>query len=118
MSDHREIFTFLAYCWDVTRAQEIAAHLPVHHADFRPWFGWLAAIRIGEEHLDQADLSRPLILVQIREADGDVMLIDGSHPLARAKKDGTSDLPFVLLDEEQEYEIRLHGGRKNPPNDN
>jgi hypothetical protein len=111
MSD-REVFQFLSYRWDVTHAQQIAADLPVGSFDPQPWFGWLGAIGLDEAHIPVVDLTRPIIAVRIREADGAVMIIDGWHRLARAQRDGVTELPAVLLDEDQEYEVRIFGGDK------
>ena len=111
MSD-REWFQFLAYRWDVTAAQQIAAELPVYRFDPQPWFSWLGAIRLNENLVPTVDLERPLIMVCLREADGAVILIDGWHRLARAQREGAKELPVVVLDEDQEYEVRIFGGDK------
>jgi hypothetical protein len=58
-----------------TRAQQIAADLPVGSFDPQPWFGWLGAIGLDEAHIPVVDLTRPIIAVRIREADGAVMII-------------------------------------------
>ncbi|RFS81500.1 hypothetical protein D0T12_31625 [Actinomadura spongiicola] len=113
MSD-REVFQFLAFRWDITKAQQIAADLPVHRFDPRPWFGWLAAIALDEDHIPAVDLDRPLIAVRLREADGSAMIIDGWHRVARAQRDGVTELPIVVLDEDQEYQVRIFGGDKVP----
>ncbi|MFE2181099.1 hypothetical protein [Streptomyces sp. NPDC059455] len=105
-----EYFQFLAFRWDVTKAQQIARTLPICRLDPQPWFRLLGAIRLNENHVPQADLERPLILVRIREADGATLIIDGWHRLARAQREGVKDLPAVLLDENQELEVRIFGG--------
>ncbi|WP_049577373.1 ParB N-terminal domain-containing protein [Streptomyces sp. SBT349] len=115
MSDDREYFRFLTYQWDVTRAQEIAAGRPVHYFDPRSWFGWLGAVRINEEHVADADLTRPLIVVKIKEAGGDPLIIDGWHRLARAARENVTRLPVVVLDETQEFQARVFGGAKGRP---
>jgi nitrogen fixation protein len=108
----REVFQFLAYRWDVTAAQQIAAELPVHRFNPQPWFGWLGAIGLDEDHVPTVDLERPLIMVRLREAGGAAMLIDGWHRLARAQREGITELPVVVLDEDQEYQVRIFGGDK------
>jgi hypothetical protein len=108
-----EFFQFLAFRWDVTRAQQIAADLRVHRMNPEPWFGWLGAIRIDEEYVPRADLDRPVIAVRIREADGNAVIIDGWHRVARAQREGISELSVVLLDEDQEYDVRVFGGTKS-----
>ncbi|WP_413116211.1 hypothetical protein ACK1X7_36875 [Streptomyces sp. CY1] len=107
-----EYFQFLAFRWDVTKAHQIARTLPIRRLDAEPWFGLLGAIRLNERHVLYADLERPLILVRIREADGAALIIDGWHRLARAQREGVKDLPAVLLDENQELEVRIFGGVK------
>ncbi|MDT0318532.1 hypothetical protein [Streptomyces millisiae] len=111
---NREYFQFLAYRWDVTRAQEIAADLPVYRMAVEPWFGWLPAVRIDEDYIDRVDLGRPLIMVKIKEADGALLIIDGWHRIARAQRDSVSHLPVTVLNEEQEREVRIFGGSKKP----
>lgn len=111
MSD-RGVFQFLAYRWDVTAAQQIAAELPVYRFDPQPWFGWLGAIGLNEDHVSTVDLERPLIMVRLREVGGGAMLIDGWHRLARAQREGVTGLPVVVLDEDQEYQVRIFGGDK------
>lgn len=83
MSD-REVFQFLVYRWDVTAAQQIAAGLPVYRFDPQPWFGWLGAIGLDEDHVSTVDLERPLIMMRLRGVGGAAMLTDGWHRLARA----------------------------------
>lgn len=105
-----EYFQFLAFRWDVTKAQQVARTVPVRRLDPQPWYRLLSAIRLDEDHIPHADLERPLILVRIREAGGTALIIDGWHRLARARRDGATDLPAVLLDEDQEFEVRIFGG--------
>lgn len=108
-----EYFHFLTYRWDITRARAVAVDLPVERFDPQLYFAWLSAVRIDEGHLVQADLSEPLIFAQVAEL-GDVMLIDGWHRLARARRDGVTDLPCVVLDAEQERQVRVFGGTTHP----
>ncbi|WP_165964080.1 ParB N-terminal domain-containing protein [Actinomadura sp. KC216] len=113
MSDH-EVFQFLSWRWDITKAQEIAAELPVQRVDPKPWFGWLGAIALNEDHIPTVALDRPIIAVRLRELDGAAMIIDGWHRIARAQRDGVTELPIVVLDEDQEYQVRIFGGDKLP----
>lgn len=107
-----EWFHFLSYSWNVTAAQQIAADLPVHRFDPRSWFGWLGAIALDEEHIATADLERPIIVVRIAEANGAPLIIDGWHRIARARRDDITELPVVVLDEDQERQVRIFGGDK------
>ncbi len=110
-----EYFQFLLYRWDVTKAQQIAANLPVHRFNAQPWFGWLGLIRVDDDHVRTADLDQPLLVVKIRELGGSALIIDGWHRLARAKLDGVAELPVIVLDEDQEHEARIFGGDKGQP---
>jgi nitrogen fixation protein len=109
MSD-RECFCFLSYCWDVTAAKQIAANLPIGRFDPTSWFGWLGAITLDEDHIPTVDLERPIIAVKLADAGGASMIIDGWHRIARAQRDGLTDLPVTVLDEDQERTIRVYGG--------
>jgi hypothetical protein len=109
-----EYLQFLAYRWDVTAAQAMAETMPVRRLDPRLWFPLLSAVTVDEEYVRRADLSRPLILVKVRELQGS-LIIDGWHRLARARAEGVGDLPFVRLDEDQEFRVRIFGGTKRPP---
>ena len=114
MSGH-EMFQFLTYRWDITEAGKIAAGLPVHRFNPQPWFGWLGLIQIDPEHMASADLERPILVVKIRELGSSPLVIDGWHRLAKAQRDGVADLPVIVLDEDQEYDVRIWGGDKGLP---
>jgi nitrogen fixation protein len=110
----REVFQFLTWRWDVSKAQQIAADLPVRSFDPQPWFGYLSTVALNEDHIPTVNLERPIIAVQLREANGAAFIIDGWHRLARAQRDGVTKLPIVVLDEDQEYQVRICGGDKHP----
>ena len=112
MNDNDEYFQFLSYRWNVTRAQGIARDLPTGKLSVGDWSKHLAVISLDDDHVESVDLRRPLILVRIADAGGLVLLIDGWHRLARAVRDGVAELPFHLLDEDQEYTVRIVGGSK------
>lgn len=52
-----------------------------------------------EEHIEQADLSRPVILAEIRP--GSYNLIDGHHRLEKANRMGMNELDAYFLSPEQ-----------------
>jgi hypothetical protein len=113
MNDNNEYFQFLSYRWNVTKAQEIARDLPTGKIGVADWARHLGIIGLDDDHLDTVDLRRPLILVRIADVGGLVLIIDGWHRLARALRDGVAELPFHLLDEDQEFEVRVFGGSKS-----
>lgn len=117
MNDNSEYFQFLSYRWNVTKAQEIARDLPTGKLGVGDWSKHLGIIALDDDHLDSVDLRRPLILVRIADVGGLVLLIDGWHRLARAVRDGIDELPFHLLDEDQEYTVRVFGGSKPTTDD-
>lgn len=114
VGSHHEVFQFLSWRWDITKAQQIAADLPVQRVDPELWFGWLGAIALNEDHVPTVDLGRPIIAVRLRELDGAAMIIDGWHRIARAQRDGVTELPIVVLDEDQENQVRIFGGDNLP----
>lgn len=114
MTDHEE-FQFLTYRWDITKAWTIAEGLPTRRFNPEPWFGWLGLIQIDEDHLASADLNRPILTVKIRELGNAALVVDGWHRLARAQRDGVGELPVIVLDEDQEYQVRIWGGDKGLP---
>lgn len=109
-----EHFQFLSYRWDVARAKKIANELPVGFIDLRPFFPWLNVVRIDARRVPHVDLTQPLILARVTELGGAAMLIDGWHRVARAHRDGVTELPCVVLDTVQERAVRLFGGTKAP----
>jgi ParB-like chromosome segregation protein Spo0J len=54
-----------------------------------------------------SDLERPVLVVKIRELGGAALIVDGWHRLAKAQRDGVAELPVVVLDEDQEYQVRI-----------
>ena len=111
----REVFQFLTYRWNVTKAQQVAATLPVRQFNAEPWFGWLGLIHVDEDHLQDANLDRPILMVKIRELGGSALVIDGWHRLAKAQREGVTELPVIVLDEDQEHDARIYGGDKGLP---
>ncbi|UGQ10534.1 hypothetical protein LO772_27365 [Yinghuangia sp. ASG 101] len=106
-------FQFLAYRWDVGLARQLAATREVAAFDPRPWFGWLDAVRVDDPG-DPADWDRPVVVVRIGDAGNSPMIIDGWHRVARARDDGSTSLPVVVLDADDEFRVRIFGGDKTP----
>ncbi|MFF4778991.1 hypothetical protein ACFY05_39825 [Microtetraspora fusca] len=108
-----EAFHFLAWSWNVTTANTYAEGRPTTgRLDPRKWSGYLGAIRIDEAHVGEVDLSVPLIAVPIPNAGP--FVIDGWHRIARALREGVTDLRVVVLTAEEEYACRIYGGDKVP----
>jgi hypothetical protein len=117
-SPRREYFTFLATCWDVTAAQEIAkdGRRPYKAAigDLIGWLGLpesdndgnaIGLVRVDKEYAMTTDLSEPFIVVQHPQAGN--IPIDGWHRIYHAWKTGQDVLPFYLLNEAEEARVRV-----------
>jgi hypothetical protein len=102
----------MAYAWDVTAALQRAETLPVQRLDAAPLFPWLSVIGIDAVHAAEVDLDRPILVARVADMDGVSLVIDGWHRLFRARLEGLTHLPCHVLDERQEFEIRVFGGRK------
>jgi hypothetical protein len=101
----RELFRFLAFAWDVTQAHRRAADYPIHQVDIAVLAGFATLIRVNPAHLDQADLSRPILIAPIPEAGN--LVIDGWHRIHRAVRDGLTHLPARVLTAADEQHIRI-----------
>ncbi|MDG4857078.1 hypothetical protein P8605_02705 [Streptomyces sp. T-3] len=111
-TEGREFFQFMAYCWDVTAALQLAETLPVQRLHAEPLFRWLPLISVDVRHAAQVSLDRPLLVVTVGDLDGVSMVIDGWHRLYRAHAEALTHLPCLVLDEDQELQVRVLGGRK------
>lgn len=107
-----EHFQFMQYSWDVSAAQERAAGLPVGRLEVASCRGVLPFVHVDQEYAATADLEVPLLAVWIKDTDGMLIVIDGWHRLTRAVKEGRAELPCRVLGEEDEFAVRLTGGRK------
>lgn len=112
--DDVDTFSLLGWVWDVTAATELAAGLPAQSLELESAAGMLSMIYVDEEHAKTVDLAEPVIVVRCPEA-GSTFLIDGWHRVHRALAEGRTDLPCKVLDPDQEYQVRLYGGRKGLP---
>ncbi len=108
----RETFQFLAYAWDVTAAQRIAAGRDTLDIPVEQIAQWLPLIVIDKEHAATVDLTDPLIIVPV--ADAGHIAIDGWHRVWKAAHQGVETLQGVLLTHAEENEVRLCGGDKTP----
>lgn len=99
--------------WDITTALEFVGRRPpdgrFRPEQMRPFFEQF--IEVEEEHVPDADLSVPLIGTVLKDADGTpfLLLIDGWHRLARALREGASELRVYLLTPEEEAACRIVG---------
>lgn len=112
--DGHDYFTFLSYTWDVTAAADLAAGLPVQPFVVKSAFHLLPFIHVDQEHALTVDLEEPLLAVYLKEVDSP-LVIDGWHRVARAAKEGVTELPCWLLTADQERRVRLYGGDKGHP---
>lgn len=111
----QDTFTFGPYVWDVTAAAALAPGALRAQVELRGLFVLLRFVAVDLEHAATVDLTEPLLLVRVEELGGEPVLIDGWHRVARARTEGLSSLPGRLLTEEQEFGVRLHGGRRGLP---
>jgi hypothetical protein len=101
-----EVFRFLAWAWDISKAHQRAAGYPVHDVDVSTLAGFATLIHVDPTHLDEVDLSRPILLAPVPELDTN-LVIDGWHRVHRALRDQVTCLPARLLTEADEQHIRI-----------
>ena len=101
-----EVFRFLAWAWDIGKARQRAAGYPVGQVDVSTLAGFATLIHVDPTHLDEVDLSRPILLAPVPELDTN-LVIDGWHRVHRALRDQVSHLPARLLTEADEAHIRI-----------
>ncbi|MGI5238738.1 hypothetical protein [Dactylosporangium sp. CA-139066] len=103
----REVFRFLAWAWDVTAGNAIAADYPVRRTDITVLAGIAPLIGVNQARAAAADLSRPLLIAPISGTGP--FVIDGWHRITRALADHITHLPARVLTEADEARIRLRG---------
>ena len=102
----REIFQFLGFAWDVTEGHRLAADYPVYQADITVLAGLASFITVTPAHLDEVDLTRPLLVAPVAVLDTN-LVIDGWHRVHRALRDRITHLPARLLTQADEQHIRI-----------
>ncbi|MFG2042198.1 hypothetical protein [Dactylosporangium sp. NPDC048998] len=102
-----EVFRFLAWAWDVTAGNALAADYPVRQADVTVLAGIAQLIGVNQDRAEVADLSRPLLIAPIPGAG--LFVIDGWHRITRALAEHVTHLPARVLTEADEARIRLRG---------
>jgi hypothetical protein len=123
VSDHAdghrrcEVFTFtlLARRWCVDLAYELTEANPdgvarCGEAEITGLRGWLGLIHIDTKHAATVDLSKPLLVVPLRDGAGEdagPLVIDGWHRVHRALSEGRSHLPALVVTPEIEQAARI-----------
>jgi len=107
-----ETFTFGPYVWDVAAALTLAEGLPEQRLELAGCFAMLPLIGIDPGHAATVDLTRPVLVVHVQEMSDAPLLIDGWHRVARARDERLTTLPCRVLDADQEFQVRIYGGRK------
>ncbi|MET7334290.1 hypothetical protein [Nonomuraea sp. NPDC005650] len=103
----------LAYAWNITAAKALAAgREPNGRLAPAAWAGVLSLIELGPGRVASADLSEPLIAVPVDGAG--YFPIHDWHRIGRALTEGVDQLRAVVLSAEEERQIRIHGGDKQP----
>ena len=121
-------FQFGGWIFDVDRAQALLAEKPrapqplpvmpwvrqygldlLDHPETAPILG--VGPGFNREYAMTTDLSEPLIVATLRTSDHghSPLLIDGTHRLYRAFREGLSELPAYVLDERETQAIRIDG---------
>ncbi|WP_345486058.1 hypothetical protein, partial [Planotetraspora phitsanulokensis] len=97
----RETFHFLAYGWDVTEAERITAGRPTIDISVEQAAMWFHLIRIDKAHAATVDLTKPTLIVPVKDAGH--IPIDGWHRFWKAHEKGLATLPARLLTSEEEH---------------
>lgn len=110
MTDSKpEYFRMLRATWDKTEGNRLAEAVEVQDGDVSGWFGWLRLIWLDAERAATADLTRPLLFVQLVNPDtgedAGPMLIDGWHRLHRARAEGVTILPVKVLSKDDSAKV-------------
>ncbi len=114
----RETFSILGMSFDVDLGNQLAENLPLGNLPVDAWKSWLSAktstgfkpgIYTNEDHLDNVDLEKPLLLALVKFPSGTTspMIIDGWHRLARALRDDVDSLPARMLSPEDSRRVRI-----------
>jgi len=105
-----ETFSFtdqdgVGYVWNVTKALKIIKESPRETVMFAPAEQGVTIEHIRQRYPDidlekakKTDLSQPLLFIPFQ---GNSLLVDGWHRLARAVLEGVEELPCYLLTEEE-----------------
>ena len=110
----RDIFTFGAYRWNITAAEQLLAGRPVeHYAPVKKAAALLFMVYIDEAHAATVDLAKPLIIAPVNNVGH--IVIDGWHRIYKAHNEGIETLPAHVLTAEEEHQIRSYGGDKGQP---
>ncbi|MEV8546956.1 hypothetical protein [Streptomyces sp. NPDC051572] len=96
----------------MTAALNAAETLPVKRLPAEPLYPWLPVINVDKDYAASVDLSRPVLVAEVADMRGHTILIDGWHRLYLAYTRGLAHLPCKVLNPEQEFSVRVFGGRK------
>ncbi|MER7365988.1 hypothetical protein [Nonomuraea wenchangensis] len=113
----REIFSMLAYRWDITAALALVeGREPNASIGVTDAARWLPLIVIDQGHAATVDLNKPVLVVAVHDPAkpgtpfAGYLTIDGWHRIHRATQEDVATLPAHLLTAEEEKQIRLSGG--------
>jgi hypothetical protein len=101
-----EVFRFLAWAWNISRAHRLAADYPIQQVDIADLAGFASLIHVDPAHLDRVDLSSPILIAPVPELGN--LVIDGWHRVHRGLRDGHTALPARMLTPADEKQIRIH----------
>jgi hypothetical protein len=99
------MFRLLAWAWDIGEAHRLAGGYPVQQVDIGGLAGFASLIRVDPTHVDEVDLSVPILIAPVPELGN--LVIDGWHRVQRALRDGITVLPARMLSEADEQHCRI-----------
>jgi hypothetical protein len=101
-----EVFRFLAWTWNISRAHRLAAEYPIQQVHIAGLAGLAALIHVEVARVDQVDLCAPILIAPVPELGN--LVIHGRHRVHRTLRDGHTVPPARMLSEADEAQIRIH----------
>jgi uncharacterized protein (DUF1015 family) len=104
VEEGEETFNFLMYTWNISKiikyikeTQKEPNELPIESFKDYP----LGFISIDESHVDEVDLSIPIIIIEF-SPNNELIIVDGNHRLRKAQKSGKQSISAYILSFEEQ----------------